>query len=590
MLPTEIQRVLLLIGLAATAYLMILAWNDDFIQQDVAADFGAAPEVTSDGSARIGGGPAPLADGVAVPDGGTEPLVPVDLPPAGAESDVPDASLIGEVGDQGAASAPSDADGDRLVKVTTPTLLVWIDRLGGDIVRVQLPRYPLTKDRPDVPYLLLDNGRGHTYIAQSGLIGAKGLESGGQRPLYRVVSPDLEVSGDGALEVVLKADLDGFEITKTFAFRGDSYLVELRQTLLNRSGSAVEAGLFAQIKRDGKEPYGEKSFTLGPQPYLGAALTTSESRYEKLDFEDLEEVDYRTTVEGGWIAFLQHYFLSAWIGNPEETNRYYGQARSDGTYIVGYTSPAKSVADGATGEWQSRFYAGPKKQKRLEEIAPNLNLTVDYGFLWWLAVPLFYILDWFHMFAGNWGFSIILLTVLVKLVLYPLSATSYRSMANMRRVGPQMKRLQERYADERQKLSQEMMNLYKKEGVNPLGGCLPMLLPMPIFIALYWVLFESVELRQAPFMLWIDDLSTMDPYFVLPLAMGVSMYVQQLLSPAVGDPLQVKMMRLMPIMFTVLFLFFPAGLVLYWLVNNVLSIAQQWWIMRQTEGNQAAKT
>jgi YidC/Oxa1 family membrane protein insertase len=500
------------------------------------------------------------------------------------------ALLPGEVSSGEGSGSGTVESGGRLVKVTTPTLQAWIDLLGGDIVRIQLPKFPLTKDRPDVPYLLLDNGRGHTYIAQSGLIGAEGLDSGGQRPLYRAQSNDLVLTGEGTLELELVAEQGGFQITKTFVFSSDAYLVDLRYRLVNNTGRPVDVGLFAQIKRDDKDPFGETSFTLGPQPFLGAALTTSESRYEKLDFEDLDEGDYRANVEGGWIAFLQHYFLSAWIANPEDANGFYGQRRSDGTYIVGYTSPASKLAAGDTGRWQTRFYAGPKDQRQLEKIAPNLNLTVDYGFLWWLAVPLFYILDWFHSFVGNWGLSIILLTMLVKLVLYPLSAASYRSMANMRRVGPQMKRLQERYSDDRQKLSQEMMALYKKEGVNPLGGCLPMLLPMPIFLALYWVLFESVELRQAPFMLWIDDLAAMDPYFVLPLLMGASMFFQQLLSPAVGDPMQVKMMRLMPVMFTVLFLFFPSGLVLYWLVNNVLSIAQQWWVMRQADLNYAAKT
>jgi YidC/Oxa1 family membrane protein insertase len=319
-------------------------------------------------------------------------------------------------------------------------------------------------------------------------------------------------------------------------------------------------------------------------------LTTPESRYEKLEFDDLEESGtYRIAVDGGWMAFLQHYFLSAWVAEEDETNNYYGQKRNDGTYVFGYTGPLKTIAPGESGSYRSRFYAGPKDQKVLEQISPNLNLTVDYGFLWWLAVPLFYVLDWLYGFVGNWGVAIILLTVLVKAVLYPLSAASYKSMANMRRVAPQMKRLQERYADDRQKLSQEMMNLYKKEQVNPLGGCLPMLLPMPIFIALYWVLFESVELRQAPFMLWINDLAAMDPFFILPLLMGGSMYLTQLMSPAVGDPMQVRMMKMMPIMFTVLFLFFPAGLVLYWLVNNVLGVAQQYYVIKQTERAQEAK-
>jgi YidC/Oxa1 family membrane protein insertase len=322
---------------------------------------------------------------------------------------------------------------------------------------------------------------------------------------------------------------------------------------------------------------------MGPQPYLGGALTTSEDRYAKIEFDDLDEEPYRMSVEGGWVAFLQHYFLSAWVAEPETTNNYYGQKRSDGNYVFGYTGPLRTIAAGGRGEWKTQFYAGPKDQKQLELIAPNLNMTVDYGFLWWIATPLFYVLDWFHGYVNNWGFAIILLTVLVKLILFPLSAAAYKSMANMRRVAPKMKRLQERHADDRQKLSQEMMALYKKEKVNPLGGCLPMLLPMPIFIALYWVLFESVELRQAPFLLWINDLAAMDPFFILPLLMGGSMYLTQLMSPAVGDPMQVKMMKMMPIMFTVLFLFFPAGLVLYWLVNNVLGVAQQYYVIRKSE-------
>jgi YidC/Oxa1 family membrane protein insertase len=287
---------------------------------------------------------------------------------------------------------------------------------------------------------------------------------------------------------------------------------------------------------------------------------------------------------------LQHYFLSAWIGQQDETNNYFGQARKDGTYVVGYTAPQRTLAPGESSTWAAGLYVGPKDQRRLEQIAPNLNLTIDYGFLWWIALPLFLLLDWLHDFAQNWGLAIILLTVIVKLILFPLTAASYRSMANMRRVAPQMKRLQERYADDRQKLSQEMMALYKKEQVNPLGGCLPMLLPMPIFLALYWVLFESVELRHAPFLLWIDDLAAMDPFFVLPLLMGATMYLQQLMSPAMGDPMQQRIMRIMPVMFTVLFLFFPAGLVLYWLVNNVISIGQQWYIMRQTDAVHAAKS
>jgi YidC/Oxa1 family membrane protein insertase len=570
-LPTEVQRIVLLIGLAATGYLMILAWNEDFIQSQAPAEISSVPEPQS---------PA------------ESPLETAAEAPRATESDVPDESLIATSETQtGTADVPRQAVGkDRLVRVRTPQLDVWIDRLGGDIVRVDLPQFPVSLDQPDVPYVLLDHGQGRTYIAQSGLIGADGIDAKGERPMYRSDEAEYRMTGTEPLTVDFTATVGDQDVVKRYRFLPGEYLVELEYRIRNNGAEPIQSSLFAQIKRDSDKPVGETSFALGPRPYLGGALTTSENRYQKLKFDDLdEEGTYRVVVDGGWMAFLQHYFLSAWIGNPDDTNNYYGQRRRDGTYVFGYTAPLKTVAPGAEGTWQSRFYAGPKDQRRLEEIAPNLNLTVDYGFLWWLAVPLFHVLNWLHGVSGNWGVAIILLTVLVKAVLYPLSAASYKSMANMRRVAPQMKRLQERYADDRQKLSQEMMNLYKKEKVNPLGGCLPMLLPMPVFIALYWVLFESVELRQAPFFLWINDLSVMDPFFILPLLMGGSMYLTQLMSPAVGDPMQVRMMKMMPIMFTVLFLFFPAGLVLYWLVNNVLGVAQQWWVIRQTESEQPAK-
>lgn len=581
MLPTELQRILLLIGMAATGYLMILAWNEDYGNQlDVdayASDLPAATQVLPGGDAPVTAAPA------------------VSSPAAAAgSSDAPDDSLLGpdtpqQITQPAAPEAP--ASEDRLIQVTTPTLRVWIDRQGGDLVRVQLPKYPITLDRPDVPYRLLDLGRGSTYVAQSGLIGRDGIDKGSSRPLYSSPRSEYSLTSEGSeILVPLTATQDGMRVTKTFRFRANDYAVGLDYEVENVGSTPLQAALFAQIKRDRSQPPDAGGMALGPQPYLGGALTTSESRYEKIEFDDLDDDgDFRETVQGGWVAFLQHYFLSAWIADPAATNRYYGQRRNDGTYVFGYVAPAAEIAPGNTASWQSQFYAGPKDQERLEELSPNLNLTVDYGFLWWLAVPLFKVLKWFHDLVGNWGMAIILLTVLVKALLWPLTAKAYKSMANMRRVAPQMKRLQERHASDRQKLSQEMMKLYQKEGVNPLGGCLPMLLPMPIFLALYWVLFESVELRQAPFMLWINDLAVMDPFFVLPLLMGASMFLQQLLSPAMGDPMQVKIMRMMPVVFTALFLFFPAGLVLYWLVNNVISIAQQYWVNRQADAAEPAK-
>jgi YidC/Oxa1 family membrane protein insertase len=341
--------------------------------------------------------------------------------------------------------------------------------------------------------------------------------------------------------------------------------------------------MFTQIKRDRNKVLADESFSLAPDPYLGGAITTLETPYQKIEFDDLDENPLQIENNGGWVAFLQHYFLSAWVAPAEQKIRYYARPTGNDKYLFGFTGPAKVIRPGEQGLWEADFYAGPKDQLELETISEHLNLTVDYGFLWWIAVPLFKALTFFHDLVGNWGVAIILLTLAVKLALGWVSARGYRSMANMRRVAPAMKKLQERYANDREKLSKEMMALYKKEGANPLGGCLPMLAPMPIFLALYWVLLESVELRQAPFIFWIEDLAAMDPYFILPLLMGASTYLMQSLNPQVGDPMQVKIMKMMPIMFTVLFLFFPAGLVLYWLVNNLLSIAQQTYIYKKVE-------
>ncbi len=568
MFAPEVQRIVLLIGLAAAAYLLILAWNEDYMQPRAPIPEAASPELGA-------------VDAAAVPEASSNPAM---------DSDIPDASLIGTATPPEATSPTvAETRSGRLVRVSTPTQEIWIDRLGGDVRRVRLPQYPVALDQPDQPFKLLDVGNGRVYMAQSGLIGPDGLDSGTDRPLFEAQTDYLELSAGESQDLVLTATHNGVRVQKTFRFHADDYLIDLAYRVENPHNRPFQASLFAQIKRDGLQPPGPGTFSMGPQPYVGAALTTAETRYQKLEFEDLDAGPFRATERGGWIAVLQHYFLSAWIANASEDNTYYGRRRGDGTYTVGYTGPLLSVAPGGTGEWRSRLYVGPKDQKRLEELADNLNLTVDYGFLWWLAVPLFLLLDWLHGFVDNWGVAIILLTVLVKLVLYPLSQASYKSMANMRRVAPQMKRLQERYAGDRQKLSQEMMGLYKKEGVNPLGGCLPMLLPMPIFIALYWVLFESVELRQAPFFFWIQDLAAKDPFFVLPLLMGGTMYLQQSMSPAMGDPMQVRMMKMMPIIFTVLFLWFPAGLVLYWLINSVLSVAQQWYVMRQAEAAALAK-
>jgi YidC/Oxa1 family membrane protein insertase len=319
-------------------------------------------------------------------------------------------------------------------------------------------------------------------------------------------------------------------------------------------------------------------------PYLGAALTTGEENFKKITFQDMAEQKFQTSKQGGWIAMVQHYFISAWIPDSNSTNQYYSyKLNTSDLYLMGFTSPVVTVAPTNQGSIKASFYAGPKDTERLEQISPFLDLTVDYGWLWWIAKPLFWLMDKIHGFVGNWGLAIIGLTLLVKALFFHLSATSYKSMAKLRKLQPKLVELKERYGEDRQKFSQEMMKLYKTEKVNPFGGCLPLLIQMPVFIALYWVLMESVELRHAPFFGWIMDLSIKDPYFVLPIIYGATMWAMQKLNPQPTDPMQARIMNMLPFIFTFMFLWFPAGLVLYWVTNNILSITQQYIITRQIE-------
>jgi YidC/Oxa1 family membrane protein insertase len=374
------------------------------------------------------------------------------------------------------------------------------------------------------------------------------------------------------------------QVTKRFTLRRGDYLVDVNYLINNGSNARWQANLFGQIKRDSSPaPAATGSGGMGVNPFLGAALTQPDDHFTKFTFEDMAEEPFKAQITGGWIAMIQHYFLSAWIPDPAQTHTFSTRVTRSGFNIAGFTSPALVLDPGQSGEVGARFYAGPKDQYRLEEISPYLDLSVDYGWLWWISQPLFWLLTKIYGFVGNWGVAIILLTVLIKAAFFKLSATSYKSMANMRRVQPKMLAIREEFADDKQKQSQAMMDLYRKEKINPMGGCLPILVQMPVFIALYWVLLESVELRHAPFALWIEDLSVMDPYFVLPLLMGASMWFMQKLNPPPPDPMQAKIMQWLPIIFTFFFLWFPAGLVLYWLVNNLLSMAQQYVITKRIE-------
>jgi YidC/Oxa1 family membrane protein insertase len=483
-----------------------------------------------------------------------------------------------------ASAGPTTMTKNSVIQIYTDVLQLAVDLNGGDIIELSLPKYLAEIDNPNKPFILLEDNQALIYIAQSGLIGSDGIDSNGRAKFTSAARRfDLE-DGQDSLVVDLAWEGDGaVNITKRLTFHRGEYLLNVDYLVQNDSDKRWQANLFGQIKRQSTPPPSATSNAMAMKPFLGVAITQPDDRFTKFTFDDLAEEPFKAQLPGGWIAMIQHYFLSAWIPKADQTFNYSARTTKSGFNIAGFTSPPLVIDPGKSGEIGAEFYAGPKDQYRLAEISPYLDLSVDYGFLWWIAQPLFWLLTKIHSVVGNWGVAIILLTVLIKASFFKLSAASYRSMANMRRVQPKLVALREQYADDKQKQSQAMMELYKKEKINPMGGCLPILVQMPVFIGLYWMLMESVELRQAPFIWWIKDLSVMDPYFVLPLIMGASMYYMQKLNPPPPDPMQAKIMQWMPVMFTFFFLWFPAGLVLYWVVNNLLSMAQQFFITRQIE-------
>ncbi len=542
----DLQRTLIIGGLLATGVLLLQQWTSDYNQV------------------------------VEQPAAQTTQTV---LPEAVAQGTT-DAPVTGTV------AAPAAAGG--LITVKTDTLEVQIDTRGGDLAQVLLPKYPKYQDNPDIPFQLLQRDKERTYVAQSGLVGPNGIDNQGT-PLYRVSQNSYQLAdGQDNLNVDLSYSAGGVELTKRYTFTRGEYSVDVKYLVNNQSGQDWSANFYAQLKRDGSEDPSKQNSMTGMNTFLGAAVRSQEKQYHRIAFDDFKASPLKEQVTGGYAAMLQHYFVSAWVPDQETENTYQTRVAADGNYIVGLVEPTTTVKAGETGEVGATFYAGPKDQDVLGGLAQGLELTVDYGWLWWIAQPLFKMLQMIHSVVGNWGWAIILLTVCVKAALYPLSAAAYRSMANMRRVGPKLAALKEKYGEDRQKMGQEMMALYKKEKINPMGGCLPILVQMPVFIALYWTLLESVELRQAPWLGWITDLSQMDPFFILPLIMGGTMFLQQQLNPTPPDPVQAKVMKLMPVIFTVFFLWFPAGLVLYWVVNNTLSIIQQWLITRSIEKAAAA--
>jgi len=535
----ESQRSFLIIGLALVSFLLWQSWQKDYGPQPVVPVEQQPTQETSQGVPSFN-------------ENGSE-----DVP---SSDSVPAAQPI--------AAAQSS---NRIIEVKTDTLDLRIDLLGGDVVSADLLKFPVEQGS-DIPYSLLRSGNG-LYVAQSGLIGAQGPDaSSSGRPVYNAQSDYYEMTGDTLVIPLTWKNNQGLSVTKTFTFTKGQYDVNVSYSVENGTGSAATVQPYAQLKQVMEF---EDDGNMFMPTYRGAAFSTEDDRYQKYSFDEIEDDNLRETTKAGWVGMLEHYFVSAWVPSQEQTNTLYSRNLKNQYAVIGVLSPSESVAPGETKTLASTLYMGPKDQESLAKIARGLDLTVDYGILFWISQPLFALLTFLHSLVNNWGVAIILITIVVKGAMYWLTKKQYESMARMRNLAPKMQQLKDRFGDDRQKMSQAMMELYRKEKVNPMGGCLPLLLQMPIFLALYWVLMESVELRHADFVLWITDLSTKDPYFVLPILTGASMYLLQKLQPTtITDPMQQKIMQWMPVAMSVFFLWFPAGLVLYWLVSNVITLVQ----------------
>jgi YidC/Oxa1 family membrane protein insertase len=471
------------------------------------------------------------------------------------------------------------------IAITTDVMTLQIDTVGGDLQSLDLRAYRVSRDRLASAYPMLNADAPRSFSPQSGLLGADPIQAPDHQASFAAQASEYRLQeGVDQLEVPLvwTHSVQGIEVRKVYQFRRGSYDIGLRYEVRNSGAEPWQAHPYTQLLR--KKAADAKGNMFMPASFQGAVYYSAASKYHKLSYDDMLKSPLATTLADGWIGLSEHYFIAAVLLPKDEASSCYTRALVEEQYLIGCLAPPLTVAPGQTESWETRIYAGPKDQDRLEDVAPGLALTVDYGMLTVLAQPVFWLLSTVHGVVGNWGFAIILVTLLIKLAFYQLSAASYRSMAHMRKTQPKIMALRERYKDDKKALNEKMMELYRTEKINPLGGCLPILVQIPVFIALYWVLLESVELRHAPFVLWIHDLASADPYYVLPVLMGVSMFLQQRMTPMIGmEPMQRRIMLSMPLVFTVFFALFPAGLVLYWFVNNILSITQQWFINHQLE-------
>ncbi|MDO6386611.1 MULTISPECIES: membrane protein insertase YidC [unclassified Uliginosibacterium] len=543
------------------------------------------------------------------------PQVPVAAQSAAQDGSIPAPMASATAGNAPAAGAVPGATDSKIgvyasaakAVVKTDTMIATVSAQGGDIIRVELTQHKTNEDHRSwlnlaksifgqgsqqedsrKNFVVLQEEGAHFYVANTGLIG-EGLPT--HKTLFELKAGEYTLQ-DGKDEVQLRMSapaVNGVAVTKVLTFKRGSYLIDVSYEVNNASANPLATTAYFQLARDDKATEGSGGMFGGVSAYTGPAVFTQEGKFQKIDFKKIakDEAKYVKSAKDGWMAMVQHYFVSAYLPAEGLQRDFYTHKISEGVFGAGIKLPLTAAA-GQTAKLSVPLYVGPQEQDKLKALAPGFNLVVDYGWVTVIAEPLFWVLSVIHKLVGNWGWAIIIVTLLLKAAFYPLSASSYKSMAKMKNVMPRMKALQERYKDDKMKLNQAMMELYKTEKVNPMGGCLPILVQMPVFIALYWVLLGVVEMRQAPWEFWITDLSVKDPYFVLPIIMGVTMLIQTKLNPTPPDPVQAKVMMLMPIMFTFMFLWFPSGLVLYWVLNNVLSIAQQWYITRSIE-NAGAK-
>ena len=499
-------------------------------------------------------------------------------------ADVPQAASKGAAEPSMSSIAGDASLSNERIRVVTDVLDLEIDTRGGDIRRLVLREYSVTAKNPEDHLVLMTDEQINFQIAQSGLVSVNKGTAPSHNTIYKSENNIYRLAeGEDEIEVPLYWENDeGVKVKKVMRFRRGDYVIDV-DYFVTAADDKWTGSDYMQVVRSRPVEGDGNAFIY---TYTGGVVYNDEIKYEKYDFDDIAEDNLNYQLKDGWLAMIQHYFLVSWIPEEGKNNLYFSRYNRDKDhYTLGTRTSAVSIEPGETGKISSRLVVGPKLQNKLEETAPGLDLTVDYGVLTIIAKPLFWLLNFFHDFFQNWGWAIIFLTLTVKLIFYKLSEMSYRSMAKMRKVAPRVQKLKEQYGDDRQAMSKAMMDLYKREKINPMGGCFPILVQMPVFISLYWVLLESVEMRHAPFVLWLDNLTDKDPYFVLPIIMGISMYVQQKLNPAPIDPIQQKVFQIMPFAFTIMFAFFPSGLVLYWVVNNILSIAQQYVITRRIENS-----